>query len=782
MRIERKICHTNIRKRFKRTMYTSVSMLLCTILICTSMFLFSSFNGIINDISENEYKDYHFVVRDVNYNEIVKIKNKQYIDEIYCQEKDGNLIKLSENRELNKKEKFNIYIKYRESSNSLKYSKDIINELGNYSLKDLVEKDEEEIKSINNKYEFNKHTLIINGIINPKIEITNSGTNCVADINYQPLINLLIILTIVIFSILSIIILYNAFLITTDERKKEYAILNSVGATEGQIIKIVQYEVFLIGLISIVLGLGISYLLAGNIIKNLNLILMDTGFSLKLLIDYRYIIFSIILILINIFIAALIPCLNASTTSVIQGIKNANGIKRKKINIFEKISSIEGKIAIKSIKRNKKKYRVIKIFLVVCMVSFIVIDTYINYQKVAVNLVNKYDVDARANIESDYNFDYKKVFNLYKNKYDKSLKYSSYKEYGLYCLVNSDDLVTNNEQFVDIDSSDSIYKNKKLIKFVFIELDEDYYKEYIKKINAKYGDRIIYNNITNMTIKDDMSMKYDIANLFKYKKNLKIDVVGINSKKSELKYNKIDVESLKENVIITDELCEGFKDYQTKYLETPIIFVNSSTMENIKTKLYEFENDRNNIEYVSKWIWGDEDTTIVNIKTDKLVLFSNYITSFMEYNKLEENFVGYYSLEGFEKNIYINFIKYILKVIMIGWIIIGLVSTINVLNASFNERKREFYMLNSIGATKQNIRKILVRESIYIYIKSLILSILISIPGIIFIRRGVSELITLNKVLIPYLDIIAFIAFLFVLLILVTLIETSKFMDKEIIE
>ena len=50
-------------------------------------------------------------------------------------------------------------------------------------------------------------------------------------------------------SILFIIILYNAFLITINERKKEYAVLNSIGGTEGQILKMILFEGIIMGAI-----------------------------------------------------------------------------------------------------------------------------------------------------------------------------------------------------------------------------------------------------------------------------------------------------------------------------------------------------------------------------------------------------------------------------------------------------------------------------------------------------------------------------------------------------
>ena len=104
------------------------------------------------------------------------------------------------------------------------------------------------------KCSFNENLLMIYGLIDMGITQEGGSLVCKARLNYSYALNIMLILIIVAFSILFIIVLYNSFLITIDERRKEYAILNSVGATEGQILKMLFTEIAIMGIIGIIIG------------------------------------------------------------------------------------------------------------------------------------------------------------------------------------------------------------------------------------------------------------------------------------------------------------------------------------------------------------------------------------------------------------------------------------------------------------------------------------------------------------------------------------------------
>ena len=119
-----------------------------------------------------------------------------------------------------------------------------------------------------------------------------------------------------------------------------------------------------------------------------------------------------------------------------------------------------------------------------------------------------------------------------------------------------------------------------------------------------------------------------------------------------------------------------------------------------------------------------------------------------------------------------------LRVIIIAVIAIGIISTINIINASLCERKQEFTILYSLGATKGNINKILIYECVYMFIKAIIISIILSIPILYEIINNMKNVIVLDKLLIPFGNIGVFFAIIFLLSLIITLCSSRTIENK----
>ena len=489
-------------------------------------------------------------------------------------------------------------------------------------------------------------------------------------------------------SILFIIILYNAFLITINERKKEYAVLNSIGGTEGQILKMILFEGIIMGAIGIFIGGIISIFSSNVILKLLNNILKNTGYNFRLILNIRYIILSLGIIIFNIFISSIIPSIKASTTSVIQGIRNNKQIKHRKNTIIERILPIEGKVAIKNVKRNKNKYSIIIMLLVICMLSYITINTYIQYEKESAKLINEYDSDAKLSIDSTQNINYKKILKDYENNTGDKIEYTEYKLTGINVLVEP-------KQALLTDNVTTYNDGKQSMHMVIVGLDDETYNNYIKKLNAQYGDYIIYNKATE--ILEGRDLVYTNYDVLKTGINFDLNLISVlNDEENEVnQYKKINNGKLNGNYIITNENIKGFKELQFKYL-APIIFTNMENYNNIQ-KINSDYNDTEGYE-VENWIVSDLDEILIKVKCKNIMNFSSYIDNIVKKQNIGID-AEYYSLENQEKIIYIEIVQLILNIIVISIIIIGIISTINIINASICERKQEFIVLNIVGAT-----------------------------------------------------------------------------------
>lgn len=749
MKIETRLSFNNLKSNIKRTIFTITSIALCTFLILTTIIIISSIRNGITESTNIQYNDYHFIIKNINLDEFNKIKDKEYIDKIYIQEND--LEQLKELRNLDNPyentNSINLYIKYKDVNETYKNSSDIVQTL-DYSLIDAE-----------TNCKFNEKLLTVYGLMGANLSYSDSTHTTIIYkniLNLSYVINIMIVLILLVFSILFIIILYNAFLVSINERKQEYAILNSVGGTEGQILKMIFCEATIMAIIGIIVGVILSYFSSNIILQMLNNILISTTFNFKLVINAKYLFLAFAIIVFNIYISAIIPSINASNTTVIENLRNNKQIKNKKVYTLKNFP-IEARLALINLKRNKNKYKVITILLVICMTAFISVSTYINYEKATANLATNYDVDAELRLDLASNIDYKKILNNYSQK----IETIEYKKMGIYVLVEpTDSLITNNN--VTTYSNDN-----KSIQIVLIGLEDKIYNDYINKINVDYGDYIIYNNI--MTSKEET---YINTHAFSTN-NLKFTIIDNSYNNTQYKI----IDNINGKYVLTDMLIEGFKEINNEY-HVPTIFVNLNTFDKIAKSVDDYTLENKNS--LPTWMSTDmKEPICIKVKCDNIIEFSNYIEDIKEKQNIGI-YTDYYSLENQEKIIYIEILQLILRIVIITIILIGIISAINIISASLCERKQEFRVLSSLGATKGNINKILVYECIYMFLKATLISIVLSVPILYIIIKNIEKIIILNKLLVPWGNIAIFIIELFIISIGVTLCSTRLIKeDKE---
>ena len=189
---------------------------------------------------------------------------------------------------------------------------------------------------------------------------------------------------IIIIIVSSVFVIRNSFAISTTERMKQYGMLVSVGATHKQVKKSVFFEGFILGLIGIPLGV-LSGMLADIVLLNVvTYILKDLLYGVKLMysIPLIAIIASIILASITILFSTRSSARKAAKVSPMELIRSNQDIKikpkkMKSPKLINKIWGIGGDISYKNLKRNKKKYRTTIISIIVSIVIFISLYSFI---------------------------------------------------------------------------------------------------------------------------------------------------------------------------------------------------------------------------------------------------------------------------------------------------------------------------------------------------------------------------------------------------------------------
>ena len=147
-------------------------------------------------------------------------------------------------------------------------------------------------------------------------------------------IDKIIILVTSLVIICTIATVYNAFSISISERKKQFGILNSIGATKSQTTKLVLMEAFLVSIIGIPLGLlagtfaiDIVFKIIGNFYGSS----MIGELGLRVVYSPMVIILSAIIVIITILISAILPARQAAKISPLEAIKNSSNLKIGKV-------------------------------------------------------------------------------------------------------------------------------------------------------------------------------------------------------------------------------------------------------------------------------------------------------------------------------------------------------------------------------------------------------------------------------------------------------------------
>lgn len=238
----------------------------------------------------------------------------------------------------------------------------------------------------------------------------------------------------------SIFMIYNSFTISLNERTRQFGILSSVGATSKQLRNSVLFEGVCIGLIGIPLGIlvGISSmgLVISAVTSNFGNMFYD-NVPLTLTVSLPAIVVAAVVSMVTILISAYIPARKAANTPIMESIRQTNEVKVeskaiKTSKLAQRIYGLEGTLALKNFKRNKKRYRSIVLSLILSVVLFISASSFVTDMKMAserATVFTTYDIgvatpDIKDN-EMKKLFDkLKTVEGVYDSSYQVLMKYS----------------------------------------------------------------------------------------------------------------------------------------------------------------------------------------------------------------------------------------------------------------------------------------------------------------------------------------------------------------------
>lgn len=563
-------------------------------------------------------------------------------------------------------------------------------------------------------------------------------------------------------SIGCIIVIYNSFAISVMERKKEFGLLSSIGATKRQLSHTVFFEAVFVGVIGIILGILGAYVGIGCVVLIINNLISDMlEYKLHLVTNPLFIIIPVIFMIIVIGLSAFIPSRRASKVSPIEAIRQNDDIKinKKKIKtskLVNKLFGIEGEIALKNIKRNKKKYRVTVVSLFISIVLFISFSSYMNY---TLNTASSVMGEVPYDYQISYfgNGDDKEAL----DKINEIVKSSDVKEYVSYGVSNLSIIgnYTYSDEYLDFYKSaygDDGIKALNNLKYQYISiyiLDDNSYNKYKNLIGLDKDNVILLNKFKGVSYGNNKRVNYDIPVINNGNINIKICNFDDDEDVDTTKYCNKNID----NIFVTNKSFDLIEEFS--YMSDFKIVVNK--------KLYDSISD-SSTHYTQFNIISDNTNNIDKLTKD-LDKYSN---------------VNYTNIKEAMKQA--NNLILVVKILMYGFIslvtLIGVTSVFNTISTSMALRKREFAVLRSIGLTNRGFNKILFFESLFFGMKSLIFAIPVSIGVTVLIHYALADMMSISTIIIPWKYIIISIVSVFVIVLLTMMYSTSKIKKHNIIE
>ncbi|MBC3889398.1 FtsX-like permease family protein [Acetobacterium paludosum] len=290
----------------------------------------------------------------------------------------------------------------------------------------------------------------------------------------------------------SIFLIYNAFNISLNERTRQFGILSSVGATAKQLRNSVLFEGLCIGVVGIPIGVMVGIVSIRLVIlvvaRNFENV-MYSNVPLTLTVSIPVIVVAAAVSMVTILISAYIPARKAANTPVMESIRQTNEVKVesravKTSKMAQRLYGLEGTLALKNFKRNKKGYRSIVLSLVLSVVLFISASTFVTDMKQAAERsveVTTYDIGfATQNMDDSEMLPLydklKTADGVYESSYQALMKYS--------CAAKASDLSGDYWESVGSHASDETVNLPMDIQF----LDDNTYLNMLSDLGLSAED------------------------------------------------------------------------------------------------------------------------------------------------------------------------------------------------------------------------------------------------------------------------------------------------------
>lgn len=538
----------------------------------------------------------------------------------------------------------------------------------------------------------------------------------------------IILIILIIIMIASVVLIYNSFAMSINERVRYLGMLASVGATKAQKKMSAYYEGIILGAIGIpvgilsgIAGIGITLKAVGGKIISTGMLagIDETNTSFDVVVPLWAIIGIVVFSVLTIFISSFIPSKKASSVTPIDAIRQRQEIKvkAKKLKspkIIRTIFGYEGELANKNLKRNGRKARVITASIALSVILFLSCNYFCQIFMQAGDM----SVDIPYQIQVTFDEQYydgvtkelKKINNVdnYYSTNNSTFYLSSGKTDDPLIAKSVSEAVCKKENLTD--KYRDLFEGRKYFMINGIE-DEDFNK-LCQDNDIDY--KQFYNGEPKLLLMNNINHKENSSKVFDEK------ILGT---KFDF-FDNMD-ESHKCDVEIAD-----FVDYDK---DNYVLGLNPSGSISCYVPVSVYKNviydgfDKNELTYT------------LGVETKQHEQVYDDIKDVFDTKDLGNAYV----VDTIAQFQMMNTIMFVMQVFVYGFIaLITLITLFNIINTISNStmlRKKEFAMFKSVGITPSGFNKMVVLESAFYGIKALVFALPISALVSFGINKALGE-------------------------------------------
>ncbi len=578
----------------------------------------------------------------------------------------------------------------------------------------------------NNK-EFN--TYINTQYLNSKLAFTVEKYN-------MPQVLKIAAICVVVFAVIfasSFAMIYNSFEMSVGEQIRYLGMLSSVGATKKQKKKALYFEGAVLGAFAIILGivsgLIVTFVSQNAINGKIKMLMPNYSNNIKYETHISWWVLCVIVVLavITVFLSIVSPIQKASKITAVEAIRKNDEIKIKgKIRtpfLIKKLFGIEGDIAFKNIRRNRKKSNTIIACICVSVVLFLSCNYFCDTFKKASNIdyelpfqltfqyssENKDDIEkAKKYLKS--NRKVKRFYSIWQNWYSISRgninPYDNSREFDL--------SFQNEKNFVDkykfIATQD--------ITYTLVLLDDNDFNALCKKNGVDY--KKYYSLDKDGSIKTLITNGINRSSEPIFNKNIlgeSIGEYGFDEEKTE-KENKLDEDGNEIPFYDMNDRSSLYKfcDFVKYDKEDPICNLNSEGVliyapKSVYDKLYSDDSE----------FYFD-----YGVETDEPYELEDEINDYMAENDANGSVYNnyYWTMKSKGTLSAVQFLSYAFALLIT---LITVFNIINTMTAQIANRKSELAMLKSVGMTPKEFKKTILLESVFYGLFGLLLGVPLSL-------------------------------------------------------